>query len=42
MVNHGHSAGAIDEGDFHVKFILRDESDEFKFVLYGSRASATS
>jgi hypothetical protein len=27
--------GAIDEGDFYVKLILRDKSDGFKFVLYG-------
>ena len=26
--------GAIDEGDFYVKFILRDKSDGFKFALY--------
>jgi hypothetical protein len=27
--------GAIDEGDFYVKLILRDKLDGFKFVLYG-------
>jgi hypothetical protein len=26
--------GAIDEGDFYVKFILRYKSNDFKFVLY--------
>ena len=26
--------GAIDEGDFYVKFILRDKFDGFKFALY--------
>jgi hypothetical protein len=27
--------GAIDEGDFYVKLMVRDKSDEFKFTLYG-------
>jgi hypothetical protein len=27
--------GAIDEGDFYVKLMLRDKSDGFKYVLYG-------
>jgi hypothetical protein len=27
--------GAIDEGDFYVKLMLRDKSDGFKFALYG-------
>jgi hypothetical protein len=26
--------GAIDEGDFYVKFTLRYKSTDFKFVLY--------
>jgi hypothetical protein len=26
--------GAIDEGDFYVKFLLRDKSNGFKFALY--------
>jgi exonuclease III len=27
--------GAIDEGDFYVKLMLKDKSDGFKFTLYG-------
>jgi hypothetical protein len=26
--------GAIDEGDFYTKFLLRNKSDDFKWALY--------
>jgi hypothetical protein len=34
--------GAIDEGDFYVKFILIYKSTDFKFVLYSIYGSAQS
>jgi hypothetical protein len=34
--------GAIDEGDFYVKFTLRYKSTDFKFVLYSIYGSAQS
>jgi hypothetical protein len=34
--------GAIDEGDFYVKFTLRYKSTDFKFVLYSIYGPAQS